>query len=205
MILIEIILILIFTLAVFYKFWFLRNPKFTIPEGENLISPAHGKISKIIEIKGGSQNNIEKGEGRIRIWADNLRNKDGYLISIVMTPLDIHFQKAPIAGTITKIKHTKGKHRNALSKKLKPEDYAENEHQEFTIEGKNLKIKVIQIAGFLARRTVSLVHESQKVTKGQDIGLIRFGSQVALIIPKLPLKIKVGDKVKTGQTVIASI
>ncbi|EKD48154.1 MAG: hypothetical protein ACD_65C00094G0002 [uncultured bacterium] len=203
MIFIKIIAIFILALVIFYKFWFLRNPKFTVPKGNNLISPAQGRISKIIEIKGGSKNNIEKGKGRIGIWADNLEGKDGYLISIVMTPFDMHFQKAPIAGTITKVQHTKGKHKNALSKKLRPEDYAENEHREFTIEGKNLKIKIIQIAGFLARRTVSLVHESQKVAKGQDIGLIRFGSQVTLIIPKLPLKIKVGDKVKAGRTIIA--
>ncbi len=203
MIFIKTLVALILSLAIFYKFWFLRNPKFAVPEGKNLISPAQGRISKIIEIKGGSENNIEKGKGRIRVWADNLEGKDGYLISIVMTPLDVHFQKAPIAGTVTKVRHAKGKHKNALSKKLAIEDYAENEHREFAIEGGNLKIKVVQIAGFFARRTVSLVRESQEVAKGQDLGLIRFGSQVTLIIPKLPLKIKVGDKVKAGRTVIA--
>jgi len=205
MIFIKILLILLLALELFYKFWFLRNPKFPVPEGPNLISPAQGKVSKIIEIKGGSQNQIEKGKGKIQVWADNLEGKDGYLISIVMTPLDIHFQKAPISGVVTKVKHTKGRHRNALSKKLDIETYAQNEHQEFAIERENLKIKVVQIAGFLARRTVSLVKESQKIEKGQDLGLIRFGSQVTLIIPKLPLKIKVGDKVKAGRTIIATI
>ncbi|OGJ47948.1 hypothetical protein A2344_04175 [Candidatus Peregrinibacteria bacterium RIFOXYB12_FULL_41_12] len=120
-----------------------------------------------------------------------------------MTPLDVHFQKAPIAGTIKMVKWTKGKHRNALSKKIDINTYAENEHQEFIIEG-DLKLKIIQIAGMVARRTVSLVREMQQVEKGQDLGLIRLGSQVTLIIPKLELKIKKGDKVFAGRTIIAN-
>ncbi len=93
--------------------------------------------------------------------------------------------------------------RHILSKKLDLNTYAENEHQEFIIEG-DFKLKIIQIAGMVARRTVSLVREMQQVEKGQDLGLIRFGSQVTLIMPKLELKVKEGDKVKAGQTIIAT-
>ncbi|MFA6529126.1 MAG: phosphatidylserine decarboxylase [Candidatus Gracilibacteria bacterium] len=189
--------------ALFYKFWFLRNPKIEIPSGKNILSPAQGKISKITEITPGKIAEIRKGKGRIKVWLDDTIKDYGYMISIVMTPLDVHFQKSPISGIVKMVKHTKGKHRNALSKKLNLETYAENEHQEFIVEG-DFKLKIIQIAGMVARRTVSLVHELQQVQKGQDLGLIRFGSQVTLIMPKLELKVKEGDKVRAGQTIIAS-
>ena len=163
-----------------------------------MISPAQGKVIKISKVTK-NQIEIEKGKGRIQVWLDDLKDP-GYMISIMMTPFDVHFQKAPINGKIVRIQHKKGKHRNAM---ISLEKALENEHQEFLIEG-DLQIKIIQIAGFAARRCVSFVRESQKVQKGQDLGLIRFGSQVSLIIPKLPLNIKVGDKVKAGQTIIAN-
>lgn len=189
--------------ALFYKFWFLRNPEIQIPSGKNILSPAQGKISCITEITPNKIAEIQKDKNRIKVWLDDTIKDSGWLISIVMTPLDIHFQKSPIAGTIKMVKWTKGKHRNALSKKFDLNTYAENEHREFIVEG-DFKLKIIQIAGIVARRTVSLVHEMQQVEKGQDLGLIRLGSQVALIMPKLELKVKEGDKVKAGQTIIAN-
>jgi len=194
---------LLISSMLFYKLWFLRNPKIQIPSGRNIISPAQGKISSITEITPNKIAEIQKGKNRIKVWLDDTIKDSGWLISIVMTPLDVHFQKAPIAGTIKMVKWTKGKHRNALSKKIDINTYAENEHQEFIIEG-DLKLKIIQIAGMVARRTVSLVREMQQVEKGQDLGLIRLGSQVTLIIPKLELKIKKGDKVFAGRTIIAN-
>ena len=120
-----------------------------------------------------------------------------------MTPMDVHFQKAPIEGTVKSIKHTRGKHKNVMRKQSNTERHSQNEHQEIVIEGTEFKLKVIQIAGCLARRTVPLTTPGNRVAKGQDIGLIRLGSQVTLIIPKLDLKVKEGDKVKAGTTIIA--
>ncbi len=168
------------------------------------MSPAYGKIVKITEINPDTRAQIDKGKGRIKIWLDDVLQKEGWLISIVMTPLDVHFQKAPIDGKIVSIKHTPGKHRNAMSKVDDPERHAENEHQEIVISGEEFKVKVIQIAGFLARRVIPLVKPENNVEKGQDIGLIRFGSQVTLIIPKLDVQVKEGDKVRVGETVIAT-
>lgn len=142
---------------------------------------------------------VEKGGNKIPVWLDDFPDAK-HMISIMMTPLDVHFQKAPIDGEIKNVKHVKGKHRNAMKD---AERVLQNEHQEILIDG-DLRVKVIQIAGMAARRCVSLVEKSQKVKKGQDLGLIRFGSQVTLIIPDLPLKIKVGDKVKAGQSIIAT-
>jgi len=159
---------------------------------------------KITEINPDTRAQIDKGKGRIKIWLDDVLQKEGWLISIVMTPLDVHFQKAPIDGKIVSIKHTPGKHRNAMSKVDDPERHAENEHQEIVISGEEFKVKVIQIAGFLARRVIPLVKPENNVEKGQDIGLIRFGSQVTLIIPKLDVQVKEGDKVRVGETVIAT-
>ena len=190
--------------GLWYKIWFLRNPKIAVPKGRNVVSPAYGKIVKITEINPDTRAQIDKGKGRIKIWLDDVLQKEGWLISIVMTPLDVHFQKAPIDGKIVSIKHTPGKHRNAMSKVDDPERHAENEHQEIVISGEEFKVKVIQIAGFLARRVIPLVKPENNVEKGQDIGLIRFGSQVTLIIPKLDVQVKEGDKVRVGETVIAT-
>jgi len=189
--------------ALWYRLWFLRNPKIEIPQGRNIISPAHGKIAKIIEITPEKKAEIEKGKGRIKVWLDDVLEDSGWLISIVMTPMDIHFQKAPIEGIIQSIKHTSGKHKNAMSKTQDPNWHAQNEHQEIIIAGPEFKLKVIQIAGFIARRIVAIAQQDSTVTKGEDIGLIRLGSQVTLIIPKLKLKVKEGDKVKVGRTIIA--
>jgi len=80
-----------------------------------------------------------------------------------------------------------------------------DEKNEIIIENNGIKIKVIQIAGFLARRIKCDVKKNQKVNKGDRIGMIALGSQTTLIIPKgVDLKIKVNNKVKAGETIIAA-
>ncbi|MGM0582884.1 MAG: phosphatidylserine decarboxylase [Bacteroidota bacterium] len=191
-----IILLIIFASLLFWRFWFLRNPPREIPKGKNIVSPADGKVNKIIK-SNSEVSQISKGIGKFKTIAKDVSD-DYILVNIVMTPFDVHFQRAPIKGKVTKTKHTKGKFKNAVTKNIA----LENEHNEILIEGE-LNIKIIQIAGFLARRIKCYVKTNNIINKGQVVGLINLGSQVTIIMPaQINLNIKEGQRVKAGETII---
>ncbi len=188
-------LLLLFLL--FWWFWFLRDPERIIPKGNNIVSPADGKINKIIK-SDEEDLTIDKGiMGKIDTLAKEV-SKDYYLINIVMTPFDVHIQRSPIKGEIIKTKHVRGKFKNAMQKGM----CIENERNEILISGER-KIKVLQIAGVLARRIECFVKKNQKVNKGERIGLINLGSQVSLIVPgDAKLSVATGQRLKAGETII---
>jgi len=181
----------------YWRYFFLRNPQRTIPKGKNIVSPADGKIIKIVRFND-QQLRIKKGLfGKIKALSSDVA-KDGYLISIFMSPLDVHYQRAPIDGRVLKIRYKKGRFFSAFNF----EKSLENEKNEILIKTKIGNVKIIQIAGFFARRIKCFVREGQIIKKGQIIGLIDLGSQVSLLIPRIRLKVDEGDKVKAGETVI---
>lgn len=188
-----------------WRFWFLRNPTPKIPEGKNIIlSPANGNIAKILPFRNGKAAVVEKGFlGKIPLITNDVA-KEGYILLIRLHVYNIHWQRAPIAGTIEKITYTKGKFLNAVKDVEKMHCLFENEKNEILIKGK-ICCKVIQIAGFLARRIECFVKERQNIVAGDIIGLINLGSQTALIVPKIKLKVKEGDIVQVGETVIGEI
>lgn len=201
-----VIIIILFLIAfpfvlslLFYKFIFLRDPKRKIPFGDNIVAPADGKIINIIKIDRKNLK-IKKGLiGKVNVLCSNVI-EEGYLVSIFMSLLNVHVNRAPIKGTIISVKPKKGKFFMAFN--IKKSFF--NESNEIIMKTKIGKIKIIQIAGFLARRIECFVKEKQKVNKGQKIGRIIIGSQVSLILPKnVKLLVKVGDKVKAGETIIA--
>ena len=196
LIIVDIILLLI----IFYQVYFLRKPERHIPKG-TIVSPADGRIARIIEI-GGKSITIEKGLlGKIKTQTRDTIKK-GYLINIVLTPLNVHYQRAPCDGTVLSVKHFDGAFKNAvIGAKTMPTLH--NERTEILIKSSFGKIKVIQIAGFLARRIETIVKKNDKIKKGQIIGIIKLGSQVSLIIPKCKLKVREGQRVVDGETVIA--
>jgi phosphatidylserine decarboxylase len=189
-------------MLLFYRFWFLRNPKRHVPKGNTIISPANGTIARILPI-GKQKQLVKKGLlGKVNLLLKDMK-KQGHIIVIMMTPFNVHYQRSPIAGTVEKTKYSKGRFLNAVRD---PSSLTalQNEKNEITIKNTKIgKIKVIQVAGFLARRIRCFVNPKQKIDKGQDIGLICLGSQVILIIPKLRLSVKEGQKVIDGETVIA--
>lgn len=201
------IAVMFVTLAflVFWRCYFLRLPKRSIPKGTVVVSPANGRIVGIIPIKGGTPKKarLNKGIlGRVAFLVkDTLR--DGFLVSIMLTPLDVHYQRAPIDGKIVKVKYTKGAFKNAVIAAGKFVAI-ENEKNEILIQGKRKqKVKVVQIAGAVARRISCFVRVGQFVKKGEVIGLINLGSQVSLIVPGKKIFVKVNDKVIDGETMIA--
>ncbi|MBS1267175.1 MAG: putative archaetidylserine decarboxylase proenzyme [Candidatus Woesearchaeota archaeon] len=193
-----IIFILIIIILLFYKLIFLRDPEIKIPCGKNLISPADGKIVTVLKLND-DKTKISKGMfGKVKTLTRDVEG--GYLLSIFMNLLSIHVNRSPLSGKVISVKHSKGNFYRAFE----PEKSLTNEKTETVIQTKIGRVKIIQISGFLIRRIQNYLKINQDIAKGQRIGRIVFGSQVSLIIPKnVKIKVKVGDKVKVGQTILA--
>ena len=201
---ISIIFLLIIIFLVFWKFWFLRDPERQIPNGEIIIAPADGKILKIIDIENIDEISIEKGlVGKIKTLCSDVGNSC-YLISIYMSLMSVHIQRAAQSGKVLSVHHENGK----LGVTMSFKNGLMNEKTETLIENKKIgKFKIIQIAGFVVKRIDNWLNPGDNVIKGQRMGLINFGSQVSLILPKknVEIKVKPGQKVYAGSTIIAEI
>lgn len=181
--------------------WFLRNPKRIPVPGNNILSPADGKISRIIRTTK-KYVTLQKGWGTIKTLTSDV-DKDCYLINIVMNITNVHYQRAPVAGRVVYTKHLSGNLINAVKNAKNLKACLQNEKNEMLFDTKFGRIKIIQIAGYIARRIECFVRKNDFVTKGHTIGLIKMGSQVTIIIPaKYPLRVKEGQKVKAGKTIL---
>jgi len=199
-IVLTIIVVIFIALTLYYYLWFLRDPIREIPKDTNLVvSPTDGKVVNIFSFKD-DKVKLKKGWGTIKTTTNDVA-KEGYIIQIMMTPLDVHYQRSPIEGKVVSQKYSKGKFMNAVTGLNL--DILENEKNEFLIKGE-ITVKVIQVAGFLARRIHTFV-QNEKVLKGEQIGVIKLGSQVVLIVPKIKLDVKEGDYVYGGSSVIGRI
>ena len=209
-------------LIVLFLINFYRDPKRRIPKGDNIVAPADGKVISIVDTSKNSRMRVRPARELASVLASNslahnsLRIKKGllgkiktltkdvakqcYVISIFMSPFDVHINRAPIGGIVKSIKYTRGKFFEAYN----IEKSLQNEKNEILIQDKKLKVKIIQIAGFLARRIRCCIKKNQKVNKGEKIGMIALGSQTTIIIPKgVDLKVKVNEHIKAGSTIIA--
>ena len=195
------IAIVLVLLLVLFLLNFYRDPKRTIPKGNNIVAPADGRIISILRIN--KKNiSIKKGLlGKIKALTKDVAEQC-YVVSIFMSPLDAHINRAPMQGIVKSIKYARGRF-------FKAYDFGksiENEKNEIIIENKKLKVKVIQVAGFLARRIKCYVKKNQKVNKGEKIGMIALSSQTTIIFATgVDLKVRVNDKVKAGETIIADL
>ncbi|HII72195.1 TPA: phosphatidylserine decarboxylase family protein [Candidatus Woesearchaeota archaeon] len=188
-------------LVVFWKAYFLRKPERKIPK-KGIVSPANGKVVKIIDFSG-EKANVEKGLlGKVKVMTKDVAQK-GKIIVIMMTPFNVHYQRAPLDGEVVGQKHEEGKLLNAVKGAEGCRASFENEKNTITIKSGKMTVKVVQVAGFLARRIESYVKVKQKIHKGQTIGRINLGSQVLLVIPEMKIRVKEGDTVVDGETIIA--
>ncbi len=192
-------------LVVYYRVWFLRQPDRKVPHNEHLfVSPANGTIVAVKPWNSTALVETKANDGAIRVWTKDV-DTAGYIVSIQMDVTNVHFQRAPVSAALLAEVHTPGDYNNAI---VMSNDYGirfENEHNEMlfgTADGK--KFKIIQIAGFVARRIEDYVEPKQQVTQGDIIGLIKLGSQVTVILPSgVNLKATVGEKVVDGESVLA--
>jgi len=173
---------------------FFRDPVRTTPRGGmRVISPADGLVTMIAKVPPPPE---------LR-GADGLGDPDYTRVSIFMSVFDVHINRAPIAGRVTRIAYVPGKFVNADLDKASED----NERQHFLIEGEDgLRIGFTQIAGLVARRILSFVRQGDVVDAGQRIGLIRFGSRVDVFLPSgTAPKVLLGQRAIAGETVIAEI
>jgi len=161
---------------------FFRDPERPVPtEPRAIVSPADGMIVQLAE---------EEFEGR------PVRR-----LSIFMSPLDVHVNRAPIAGSIKAISYKKGSFRVA-SQELAS---IENEQNVFTVEGEQGVMVVKQIAGLLARRIVFWKRLGDSLARGERVGMIKFGSRVdVLVAPTVEWRVKVGDRVRAGSSILGT-
>jgi phosphatidylserine decarboxylase len=163
---------------------FFRNPTRVHTIGHDLIiAPADGKVV-VIE---------EAAEGEYF--------KDKRLqVSIFMSPINVHVNRYPISGVVKLFKYHPGKFLAAWE----PKSSTDNERTTVVVEhGNGRQILFRQIAGALARRIVWYVKEGDIATQCQEMGFIKFGSRVDLFLPlDTKLKVKIGDVVKGGQTIL---
>jgi len=175
----------LFLLAIFVTAFF-RDPFREIPQGEGLVvSPADGKVVMIVQAPPGHP----AGAGATQI-------------SIFLSVFDVHINRAPIAGTITDVVYHKGEFLPAFDDKAS----LRNEQNRAFVDGPEGRVGFTQIAGLIARRIVFRKKAGDVVARGEQVGLIRFGSRTDVFLPAgSTLKVKVGDRVSGGSSVIAHL
>src|SRR3954449_449090 len=173
---------------------FFRDPVRTTPRGNPLvIAPADGLVTMITKVPPPPE---------LR-GSDGLNDADYTRVSIFMSVFDVHINRAPIAGRVTRIAYVPGKFVNADLDKASED----NERQHLLIEGADgIRIGFTQIAGLVARRILAFVRQGDIVEAGQRVGLIRFGSRVDVYLPAgTSPQVLLGQRTIAGETIIAEI
>ena len=169
----------------FYYFYFLRTPKRTTPSDPNFfISPANWRVVSIIYTDT-DMINIEKDhKNALQLFTADME-WPFTVISIMLTPLDVHFQKSPCTCTFLSSVYQPGKFINAVSKAENLNATFNNENMQSLFQTTHgYKFKIVQIAWFIARRIVSFCEAWSQYTPGEPIWLIKLGSQVTVVFDK---------------------
>jgi phosphatidylserine decarboxylase len=178
------ILIVTFGLLLFIISFF-RIPKRTFSLQENaILAPADGKVVVIEEVQ-----------------ADEYFTDRRMQVSIFMSPANVHVNRNPVSGEVVYSQYHKGKYLVAWH----PKSSTENERHSVVYRTNGKEILVKQIAGALAKRIVNYLQPGQKVEQSGEMGFIKFGSRVDLLLPlDAKIHVKIGDKPVGGTTLIAT-
>ncbi|MDO8739705.1 MAG: phosphatidylserine decarboxylase family protein [Candidatus Deferrimicrobium sp.] len=171
-------------LLALFSLWFFRNPDRTPPPGAGVVvSPADGRI-----VYAG-----ESPPGRYALVA-------GKRVSVFMSPLDVHVNRAPVTGRVASVRYHKGAFHVASVDKA---SLMNEQNGVAIVTPGGRTVTYVQIAGMLARRIVCDLKEGDAVRQGQRVGMIRFGSRVDLYLPaEVRLSVALGDRVRAGESVI---
>ena len=163
---------------------FFRDPERHVPTGPGLIiAPADGRVIKIAPVRD-----------------DRFLNGEVTLVSIFMSPLNVHVNRAPVSGRVLDVRYNKGKYFRAFADKAS----LDNEQNAVLVEdAEGRRLCFVQIAGFIARRIVCHLQPGMAVERGQRYGMIMFGSRADIYLPpSAQVHVKVGDRAYGGETVI---
>ena len=174
-------LFLIFLILLIFTFYFFRDPERVVPLGDDiLVSPADGLITNISEYKEGKKSYTK--------------------VSIFLSVFNVHIQRLPLSGQITKIDYIEGKFINATLDKASEE----NERLRLTLKSGSNVIYITQIAGLIARRIICYLKTNERVNQGDRYGIIKFGSRVDIEFPNsYNLMVSIGQQCIGGETMIA--
>ncbi len=187
---------------------FFRDPERVSPDTPGaIVSPADGTVIYVRRFSAGEAPPIEK-QGRpldVRELANVEVGEAGHLIGIGMHLLNVHVNRAPVGGRVRLARtHARDVSSRSSARKRRPM----NERFTTVIDGERTRVVVVQIASRLVRRIVSYLAADQDVVIGQRIGMIKFGSQVDVILPDsdaLELRVKPGDIVRAGVSVLGFV
>lgn len=170
-------------LSAFMAFFF-RDPKREPPSDASVIvSPADGRVTRVSALEEANENSPT-------------------LVSIFLSPLNVHINRSPIAGEVTSVTYLRGKFVPATDARAS----VINEQNVLTIKGETITVVCKQIAGILARRIVCWKRAGDRVTLGERIGLIKFSSRTDLILPpNVEVLVTIGARVRGGTTIIGRI
>lgn len=163
--------------------FFFRDPKRQAPTDPNVVvAPADGRVTRVRP--------VEADEGSATV------------VSIFLSPFDVHINRAPISGEITNVSYTSGKFLMATNEKSS----LVNEQNALTIKGERVTIVCKQIAGILARRIVCWKRAGERVALGERFGLIKFSSRTDVLLPaSVEVLVAEGARVQGGTTIIGRI
>jgi len=172
----------LFVVALFMAFFF-RDPKRVPPaDPDVVVSPADGRVTRIGPASTGAD-------------APNV-------ISIFLSPLDVHINRSPIPGKIVDVIYSPGKFLMATNEKAS----LVNEQNALTIQGEKITVVCKQIAGILARRVVCWKGKGDNLGLGERFGMIKFSSRTDVLLPtNVKITVKEGQRVRGGTTVIGRI
>jgi len=164
--------------------YFFRDPERTGERGERLvIAPADGKVVQVTEVD-----------------EPAFLHEKAIRISIFMNVFNVHVNRYPVSGVVRYVHYNPGKFLNAAVEKAS----LENEQSSVGIESGSNRVLVRQIAGLIARRIVFTRKVGDKLTRGERVGMIKFGSRTDVLLdPAAGVSVKVGDKVKGGSSLLA--
>lgn len=171
----------LFAVAALAFLGFFRDPERTPPAVPGaVLAPADGRVMAIAEV--------------MDPWVG-----PSVRMSIFLSPLDVHVNRAPIGGLVKNVEYVAGRFLAAY----RPEASEQNERCTVSLEGETARVVVRQIAGVLARRIVCRARPGGTVRIGERFGLIRFGSRTDLVVPReTQVRIAVGDRVRGGESVM---
>jgi len=169
-------------LAGFFAYFF-RDPERQVPAGADLVvSPADGRVM----VAGPAEPEAAPPGD----WAQ---------VTIFLSPLDVHINRTPLAGRVTRVEYRPGRFLPAYRPEAR-----ENERNELWLDCDGQTVVVRQVVGVLARRIVCRVAEGDDLATGDRIGLMKFGSRMDVFLPpSADLRVRVGDRVRGGETVLA--